>query len=269
MAIDWFTIIAQALNFLILVWLMKRYLYKPILNMIDAREKRITDELASANTKQVGADKQAADLKVKLEQLEKNRADLMAQAVTKANERNEQLLRDGKKVADDIIQKKRDAASADEQRLRNGLGQRVRAEAFLIAKTILEQLANTEIDSQMIEAFLNKLRLLPENEKADLNKMFTLTGKVTVSTAFELSNALRDKISQTLETFFKPAAVNQATGPTQPIADQANNSTAGPKSHTTFKLDPALVNGIELAVGGKKVAWNISNSLDAFAMASG
>ena len=39
MLIDWFTICAQALNFLILVWLMKRFLYKPILHAIDEREK--------------------------------------------------------------------------------------------------------------------------------------------------------------------------------------------------------------------------------------
>jgi F-type H+-transporting ATPase subunit b len=38
MLIDWFTVGAQALNFLILVWLMKRFLYQPILNAIDARE---------------------------------------------------------------------------------------------------------------------------------------------------------------------------------------------------------------------------------------
>ena len=44
MLIDWFTVAEQALNFLILVWLMKRFLYKPILNAIDAREKLIAKE---------------------------------------------------------------------------------------------------------------------------------------------------------------------------------------------------------------------------------
>ena len=41
MLIDWFTVIAQMLNFLILVWLLKRFLYQPILDAIDAREKGI------------------------------------------------------------------------------------------------------------------------------------------------------------------------------------------------------------------------------------
>jgi F-type H+-transporting ATPase subunit b len=39
MLIDWFTVAAQAINFLILVWLLKRFLYKPVLNAVDAREK--------------------------------------------------------------------------------------------------------------------------------------------------------------------------------------------------------------------------------------
>ena len=41
MLIDWFTVGAQVLNFLILVWLLKRFLYRPILHAIDAREQRI------------------------------------------------------------------------------------------------------------------------------------------------------------------------------------------------------------------------------------
>ena len=58
MLIDWFTVGAQALNFIILVWLLKRFLYKPILNAVDAREKRIAAELADANAKKAEAQKE-------------------------------------------------------------------------------------------------------------------------------------------------------------------------------------------------------------------
>ncbi len=52
MLIDWFTVIAQAINFLVLVWLLKRFLYKPILDAIDARENLIAKTLSeAANTK--------------------------------------------------------------------------------------------------------------------------------------------------------------------------------------------------------------------------
>ena len=57
MLIDWFTVGAQALNFLILVWLMKRFLFKPVLDAIDAREKRIAAAIADADQKKAEATK--------------------------------------------------------------------------------------------------------------------------------------------------------------------------------------------------------------------
>jgi F-type H+-transporting ATPase subunit b len=58
MLIDWFTVGAQALNFAVLVWLMKRFLYKPVQDAIAAREKRIADTLADAGRKKVEAQKE-------------------------------------------------------------------------------------------------------------------------------------------------------------------------------------------------------------------
>ena len=52
MLIDWFTVIAQVVNFLILVWLLKRFLYRPILDAIDDREQRIATKIASAEAKE-------------------------------------------------------------------------------------------------------------------------------------------------------------------------------------------------------------------------
>ena len=51
MLIDWFTVGAQALNFLVLVWVLKHFLYKPILDAIAAREKGIAAKLADADAK--------------------------------------------------------------------------------------------------------------------------------------------------------------------------------------------------------------------------
>ncbi len=48
MSFDWITVIAQIVNFLVLIWLLKRFLYRPILDGIDAREAEITDRMAAA-----------------------------------------------------------------------------------------------------------------------------------------------------------------------------------------------------------------------------
>jgi len=58
MQINWFTVIAQIINFFILVWLLKRFLYKPILKAIDEREKKIASQLEDANAKEEKAEKE-------------------------------------------------------------------------------------------------------------------------------------------------------------------------------------------------------------------
>ena len=91
MLIDWFTVIAQVVNFLILVWLLKRFLYRPILNAIDAREKRIATELADADAKKAEAIKERDEFQHKNEEFDRQRAALLSQATDEAKAERQRL----------------------------------------------------------------------------------------------------------------------------------------------------------------------------------
>ena len=80
MLIDWFTVLAQIVNFLLLVWLMNRFLYRRILGAIDARENRIAARLAQAAAKETEAVEQLALYKAKLQQFEQQRESMLASA---------------------------------------------------------------------------------------------------------------------------------------------------------------------------------------------
>ena len=71
MSIDWVTVLAQIANFLVLLWLLKRFLYRPILDGIDAREAEITQRMAAA-------DQAKQDAKVAESQFIKQRAQLVS-----------------------------------------------------------------------------------------------------------------------------------------------------------------------------------------------
>ena len=92
MLIDWFTVVAQAVNFIILVWLLKHFLYKPILDAIDAREKRIEMELAAADAKKAEALKERDTFLRKNEAFDEQRAALLSAAETEANVERRRLL---------------------------------------------------------------------------------------------------------------------------------------------------------------------------------
>ena len=92
MSIDWITVLAQLINFLLLVWLLKRFLYGPILAGIDAREAEIAQRINAADT----AQEQANAAKVHYQQLHAQLVAIQEEKVAEAlritkNER-EQLL---------------------------------------------------------------------------------------------------------------------------------------------------------------------------------
>ena len=100
MPIDWFTVVAQAINFLILVWLLKRFLYKPILHAIDEREKGIATQLAEAEAKKAEAQKERDDFQHKNEAFDQERAALLKKATDEANAERQRLLDEARKDAD-------------------------------------------------------------------------------------------------------------------------------------------------------------------------
>src|ERR1700689_4732222 len=100
MLINWFTVGAQLINFLILVWLLKRFLYKPILNAIDAREKGIATQLAEANAKMAEAQQERATFQQKNEAFDQEQAALRKKVTDEANAERQRLLDEGRKEAD-------------------------------------------------------------------------------------------------------------------------------------------------------------------------
>src|SRR5476649_2613858 len=145
MLIDWFTVGAQALNFIILVWLLKRFLYKPIINAVDAREKRITAGLADADAKKAEAQKERDEFQHKSEEFDQQRAALLSKATDEAKAERQRLLDDARKAADALSAKQQEARRSEQQSLSEALIRRAREEVFAIARKTLADLATTSL----------------------------------------------------------------------------------------------------------------------------
>jgi len=141
MLIDWFTVVAQAINFLILVWLMKRFLYGPILRAIDAREKKISAELADADTKREQAKQERDDFARKNAELDQRRAELIGKATSEADALRQRLVQEARQAVDESSRKHRESLGADARNLNSTLVQRTQQEVFSIAGKTLSDLA--------------------------------------------------------------------------------------------------------------------------------
>src|SRR5664279_6224779 len=118
MLIDWFTVGAQVINFLILIWLMKRYLYQPILHAIDARETRIAAELSDADAKRAEAQKERDEFEQKNEAFDKQRAELLSKASDEASAKGRQLMDAARQAADALSAKRQNALKREQQGLK-------------------------------------------------------------------------------------------------------------------------------------------------------
>ncbi len=238
MLLDWFTIAAQALNFLILVWLLKRFLYKPILNAIDAREKLIIKELADADAKKAEAQKEHEEFQKKNEEFDQQRAALLIKATDEAKAERGRLLNEARQAADALSAKRQESLIHDAQNLNQAISRLTRKEVFAITRKALTDLATMSLEERMGEVFDRRLRGLDEKAKS------------------VLGDALRKNSKPALirSTFDLPAVQRSAI-------QNALNETFSAEIRIRFETAPDLVSGIELTSNGQKVGWSIADYL--------
>jgi F-type H+-transporting ATPase subunit b len=238
MLIDWFTVGAQALNFLILVWLMKRFLYKPILNAIDVREKRIAAELADADARKAEAKKERDEFQHKNEEFDQQRAALLAKATDEAKAERQRLLEEAREAADALSTRRQETLRNEAQNLKQAIGRRAQQEVFAIARKALTELATTSLEERVGEVFTRRLRSMDGPAKALLGEALkTASEPGLIRSAFDLSAEQRAAIQNAL------------------------NETFSAEIRVRFETAPELVGGIELTSNGQKLAWSIADYL--------
>ncbi len=239
MLIDWFTVGAQALNFLILVWLMKRFLYKPILNAIAAREKIIAAELADAAAKKAEAKKERDEFQQKNEEFDGERAALLSKATDEAKAERGRLLDEARQAADTLSAKRRETLVNDARTLNQALTRRAGQEVFAIARKALTDLADAGLEERMAAVFSRRLR--------------------------EMDGQTKEKVGGAIKTTSEPALVRSVSDlPEEQRAaiQKAINETFSADVRLRFETAPDVVGGIELSANGQKVAWSIADYLD-------
>jgi F-type H+-transporting ATPase subunit b len=238
MLIDWFTVGAQVLNFLILVWLMKRFLYKPILLAIDAREKRIAAELADADAKKAEAQKERDEFQHKNEEFDRQRAALLSKATDEAQAERQRLLDEARKAAAALSSKRQETLRNEEHNLHQAIIRRTQQEVLAIARKALSDLATTSLEERLGEVFTRRLREMDARTKAGLAEALrTASDPALVRSAFDLPAEQRAAIQNAL------------------------NETFSAQVRVRFEAAPDLVSGIELSTNGQKVAWSIADYL--------
>ncbi len=240
MPIDWFTVAAQALNFGALLWLLKRFLYGPILQAVDAREKRIADQLADAATQQDQARKERDAYTLKNSRFEQQRKAMLDQAQAQATEQGQQWLAQAREAASAWMTKRQATLSAQAKQIDCIIRSQAQQEIFAITRKALSELADADLEQRVCEVFARRLR---DADSAVLGALAqalkAVPDAVMVRSAFTLGAPARKSVED---------ALRDALGLQQPVR---------------FVAAPELICGIELVGGSQKIGWNVADYFEA------
>lgn len=199
MQIDWLTVAAQIVNFLVLVWLLQRFLYKPITNAMRRREERIEQRLAEARAARQEADDQARELRRKEDELEADKEEILNAARREAEALQERLEAE---IREDMEEKRaawqrhlaeeRDAFVASLQR-------QAGKQVLEITQRVLSDYADSGTTDRVVATFADRLRELDtETREKMTNAASGESQAALVHTGAALGRAAKSKITRAI-----------------------------------------------------------------------
>jgi len=242
MIIDWYTIIFQIINFMILVFLLRRFLYGPVIRAMDEREQKIVQREEDAEVKKKEAEQESQALRRKKEELEEQEEEILEQAQTAAEKEKRGLLDQARQEVDESRLRWQESFEREKETFISELRRRIGHQACAVARRCLQDLADARLEEMAWELFLKKLSRLPDRDRSELEKALEKGGnKLTLRTAFDTAPAKGEELKETLEQL-----VPELDG-------EINLDTA---------VDEKLICGLELDAGGYRVVWNMDSYLE-------
>ncbi len=241
MQLDWSTLVLEVINFLVLVWLLKHFFYKPVLGVIAQRKAAIDKTLSDAEARDKEAKNLQSTYQGRLEQWEKEkdglRQDLTREMKAQRQRMTADLDRDLVKERErqDVLMQRRVAqleGQADEKGRREGLQFTAR---------LLERIASPELEARFVDIFLEDLGHLPKEQQEALRTASRSSHqRIRVTSAFPLTDSQRGTVAGA-------------------IKDVVQEEVAA-----AFQEDAALLGGIRINIGPWTLRANLQDELAFF-----
>ncbi|ABB23931.1 MULTISPECIES: F0F1 ATP synthase subunit B [Chlorobium/Pelodictyon group] len=241
MLFDWFTFWAQLLNFLILVWLLKRFLYRPVLEAIDEREKKISGELRDADEGRKQAEQAIREWQEKMSRLDAQAAGMLETARKEAGEEKKRLQGEARREYDELRGRLRESLHEEQAALGRTIAGRIRAEVFRVSDSVLNSLADSGLQAQMARAFSGRL----SEGGTEVEELLKSGGTpLVLRSGFEMGEEEKELVRKTLADRF------------------------GYKGRLDFMTEESYRGGIALEQGGRSIEWSVNSRLEAIDEAS-
>ncbi|MCA1787287.1 MAG: F0F1 ATP synthase subunit delta [Desulfobacteraceae bacterium] len=234
MLIDWFTVGAQVVNFLILLVLLKIFLFDRIKHAMDQRENNIKERFDKAEEQEAAAEDVRKTFEKKTQSLEDDRDARLKEADKEAKERRESLIQEAQEEVEGLKKKWQHALEQEKASFFDRFKKQAARLIFDTVEKTLSHLADVRAQDQAVKKFLSRFEELDKEELPRKGET-----QPQVSTGFELSESQQKSIQKAVS---------------QKLPDLGN---------IAFEVRPELVFGIAFAAGGKKMTWHAHDYVSA------
>jgi F-type H+-transporting ATPase subunit b len=234
MSIDWFTFTAQIINFLVLVLLLRRFLYGPIVRTMQAREASMASRLEEAEQIREQAEAKTLQFEEKLKELETHREKSFQQVRDEADEHRHQLRQESRREVEQKRDEWLEAIDREREELLHEFRHQIGRLAADVARQTLSELATEDLEARMLDKFVTQIQDVDDQQQAVIQSYLQENpGDISVRTTFELSDQQRQQLRQLIRENF------------------------GQNLEISFDTAPELVCGVELDLGGYSFGWNV------------
>lgn len=234
MLIDWFTTIAQIGNFLLLVFLLKHFLYGPIIRAMDKREQRIARRLEDAESSRQEAEEKKRQFEEESAQLRRQRELVLEEAKKQAESERQQRRQEMERHFAALEEQWQGDLAEQQQTFIDELARRTAEQVLLTVSRALQDLAGQELQERMIEVFINRLKNLDKKKVQRLRHSLAKENPtVTVTAVFELQSGAKEQLTRALHELFDSQVA------------------------VLYARDEELLARVKLDSGNDVVAWNL------------
>jgi F-type H+-transporting ATPase subunit b len=239
--LNWSTFALEIFNFLVLVWILKRFLYQPVLGVITQRRATIENQLAEARQLHADSDALKERYEHRLADWEQERQKAMDKLRLELEENRLRQLENLKAELAQEAEKIQVARSRQDKQLIREIEQRALQQGAEFATRLLTEAAGPELENRLFDLLLDGLSLMPADQISDLsNKWGDSPEHILVTSAYPLTDEKQHQLEVIL---------SEATGLSAPVF---------------YEQDAKLLAGLNITIGAWVLQLNVRDELQGF-----
>jgi len=239
--LDWTTFILEIINFLVLVWILQRFLYKPVMNVVAQRRAAISKNLEEAQATQNAATSLKEQYENRLNDWQKEREDARQKLHDEIEAERQKLLEQLQAELAEQRQKEQVLANRRNENLLREAQQQALLLSEQFAAKLLQRLADSSVEGRLLDMLLEDLAGLPEAQRKTLvDAQRKASTAVQAVSAFPLNDEQRQRLLNALQELL------------------------GTPINCEFREDPALLAGVSVYIGPQRLQANLKEELRFF-----